>query len=771
MRKLNRLLTLEWASTVRIRLLIAFLALGMLPAVALGYYGYRSSAQALTEAVGERLEASAGAQGELIDRNYFERYGDVAAFSKNPLATRGRRERQEIVNFLTTNYEIYDLVLIVGRDGKVMTANTVDSTGQPIESEVLFGTDVSDTAWFQEAFSGSVPPGESVFGAAHQSSLVDAVYEDGRTTLPFTSPIYNSLGHVVGVWHNEASLSRVAGRASQMAVAEFVENGFTSAQAHIFTEDGEALLVRGSRGATNGTSEQFSQRIWETIRSQDNPYSGHTVIKDPQSGEQIIVGYAKSDGAFGFPGYGWTVAIQKDAAEAARPALALRNSVLVAAVIVAVLLATAAIMLARAIASPLRGNAELLDRVADGDLSVSFATASNDEVGKMGNALNQALESIGSTLAEVDKGTGELGVAATELTQVSSVMAKGANETFDQASEVASAAEQIAASSHSVALAMDEMSGSIHEISVSTSSAAALTSQAVTVSDQTKMRMEQLDASATDIGAVVNVINSIAAQTDLLALNATIEAARVGEAGKGFAVVANEVKALARQTADATGEIRAKIDAIQGDAKQAVQAIAEIADLIDRVNEASTVIAGAVEEQSATSAEVSASIMAMTDGTSNISSNIVAVADAARSTKSGAQESADSAQELAQLATRLQTMLSRFKLNGVRSSSVAHLTIETADPNRSITYNTSVDSAPTWGATPVTKPDSRLLAVSTGSGLRGTGAARDSVSFDDLPMSLEEALGGLDDLEGPLGFATTVDRDGWEALDHGGTGS
>ncbi len=241
-------------------------------------------------------------------------------------------------------------------------------------------------------------------------------------------------------------------------------------------------------------------------------------------------------------------------------------------------------------------------------------------------------------------------------------MSRAATDTSNQATEVASGAEEIAASSNTVASAMDQMAASVREISTNTAEAAQMTAKAVQVSSHTKERMEKLDASATDIGAVIGVITSIAAQTDLLALNATIEAARVGEAGKGFAVVANEVKALAQQTSDATEEIQKKIETIQADAVDAVQAIAEISELIDKVNEISTTIAGAVEEQSATTAEVGRSIQAVTEGTAAISKSISTVAEVAGTTRSGASQAQEAAADLSRLADHLTDLLGRFRL-------------------------------------------------------------------------------------------------------------
>jgi methyl-accepting chemotaxis protein len=268
---------------------------------------------------------------------------------------------------------------------------------------------------------------------------------------------------------------------------------------------------------------------------------------------------------------------------------------------------------------------------------------------------------IKSVLAKSAESARIIAASSGELTAVSQQMSSAAEETSSQANSVSSAAEQVSTNVQTVASGVEEMGASIREIARSASEAAKVATVAVGSAQQTNATVAKLGESSAEIGKVIKVITSIAGQTNLLALNATIEAARAGEAGKGFAVVANEVKELAKQTAQATEDIGQKIEAIQRDTQAAVEAITRIGTIITQINEIQGSIAGAVEEQTATTNEIARNVTEAARGSAEIARNITEVAMAARGTTEGASHTLRSATELADVASELTHLVGQFQ--------------------------------------------------------------------------------------------------------------
>jgi methyl-accepting chemotaxis protein len=269
------------------------------------------------------------------------------------------------------------------------------------------------------------------------------------------------------------------------------------------------------------------------------------------------------------------------------------------------------------------------------------------------SAVGEIIETVSSASTELEASAGTLTATAERAQQVTTM--------------VAAASEEASTNVQSVASATEEMASSVNEISRQVQESARMAGEAVGQARTTTERVSELSKAATRIGDVVELINTIAGQTNLLALNATIEAARAGEAGRGFAVVASEVKALAEQTAKATGEIGQQITGIQAATQDSVTAIREISGTIEKLSEISSTIAAAVEEQGAATQEISRNVQQAAQGTQQVSSNITDVQRGAGETGSASSQVLSAAQSLSRDSNRLKIEVGKF-LDTVRAA-------------------------------------------------------------------------------------------------------
>ncbi|MBL9078937.1 MAG: methyl-accepting chemotaxis protein [Planctomycetes bacterium] len=329
-------------------------------------------------------------------------------------------------------------------------------------------------------------------------------------------------------------------------------------------------------------------------------------------------------------------------------------------------------------------------RAGEGDLRTRLAAVGNDELGELGRWCNRFLEQVQAIVIEIQGHARSVGAAAAQLAGTAQSLTVGAQRTGAQSTQVAAAAEQMTAnignvgsSSESmagtfrtVAAAVEQMTASIGEVAKAAGEAATVALQAETLARQSSECMGGLGAAASEIGRVVETIQDIAEQTNLLALNATIEAARAGEAGKGFSVVANEVKDLARQTAEATQDIRRRIERIQGSTATSVDSITRIDGVIAKVSANSKQIATAVTEQRAATEEIARNLAANADAVEVVAKNVgesavasqeitrgIAEVDAmARQASTHAAESRSASAGLQQLAEALEASVRRFRV-------------------------------------------------------------------------------------------------------------
>ncbi len=369
-----------------------------------------------------------------------------------------------------------------------------------------------------------------------------------------------------------------------------------------------------------------------------------------------------------------------------------RNWIIATMVLILALVSSLVVLFSRQIAHGIVSTADMLKDIAEGegDLTRKLDVKAKDEIGEMAHWFNRFVDNVRDIIAKVKEKAEQLDESSGDLAGIAEHMSAGAEQTSAKAGNVAQSAEIMSANTNSVAAAMEEaatnmgmvataaeeMTSVINEIAENTEKASSITSEAVSQTGRASQQVAELGQAAQEIGKVIETITEISEQVNLLALNATIEAARAGDAGKGFAVVANEIKELARQTAEATGEIKQRVEGIQSSTEGTVTEIGNISEIVNQVNEIVSTIATAVEEQSVSTKEIANNVHQASEGIGEVnqkvsenSSTATSIADEIAEVTEAASEMADSsgqvnlrASELSDLSRQLKEMVGRFRV-------------------------------------------------------------------------------------------------------------
>jgi methyl-accepting chemotaxis protein len=393
-----------------------------------------------------------------------------------------------------------------------------------------------------------------------------------------------------------------------------------------------------------------------------------------------------------FEGVKWALLAEIDEAEAFAAIKAIRWVTAIVAVIGIAAIVTVALLITRSIVRPVQGVVDNLTELAqgEGDLTKRLPVTGKDEIGQLAARFNDFMEKLHHMIKDVVQGMGTISSSSSELSAISQQMSANAEQASAKSNSVAAAAEEMSANINSVSAAMEQsstntgivatgaeqMTATINEIAQNVEKANSISTEAVSQTSSAGDQMKELGLAAQAIGKVTETITEISEQTNLLALNATIEAARAGEAGKGFAVVANEIKELAKQTAEATLDIKRQIDGIQNATGKTVTSITQIGKVIENVNEIVATIATAVEEQSASTKEIADNIAQASQGISEVNENMAQsskvseditkdineVNQSAGEIANSSSQVRLSSEELSQLAEQLNALMGRFKL-------------------------------------------------------------------------------------------------------------
>ena len=594
--------------SVKTKLLIAFLGLGLVPMATVGFLAYQRGTESLTEDAGNTQVTTAYNVADKIDRNYFERYGDVQAFALAAGRIRDWDKLRSLADEYMVAYGFYDLMIVADRAGKIQVVNAVDPTGKPLDTRTIMGADVSGEDWFQKGINGGIKPGETLTDAPARHDWTTALYGDEEIVTTFTAAIRDANGNIIGVWRNYASLQRVAD--GILDDARKAAKQASNADLVFTLVDSKGIKLHDDLSEEGELTANLATE-WESARRAAAHELGYVRQVDAQTNTAYIAGFAASSQAF-MPKYGWGVIVRVTEVQALARAHALRNAMLGVAGVAALLLIVVALWMAGTIARPISTTAQVMRSISeDGDLTKRLTATSQDELGDLADSFNSFVARLGDIAKGIRGSSANVATASRELSSV--------------ADDISSAAQSQASSLEQTAASMEQITATVKQNAENAGQASRLATTAREVADKGGRvvgdavgAMSEINRSSKKIAEIITTIDEIAFQTNLLALNAAVEAARAGAQGRGFAVVAAEVRSLAARSASAAKEIKGLIQESSSKVElgtqlvnQSGQTLDEIVTSVKRVTDIVAEIAAASREQSVGIEEVNRAVSQM----------------------------------------------------------------------------------------------------------------------------------------------------------------
>ena len=554
----------------------------------------------------------------------------------------------------------YDLMFVADADGFTIA----DSTGGTLRAKKM---SVADRDYFISAKAGNISIGRPVLSKA-----------SGKPVFVVAIPLKAASGRFAGIFGTVIKMDALSDRITQVKIGETGYPFMIDMTGLTIAHPKKEYILEMNLGKLEGMESITGQMM--ARKSGVDAYRFKGVDK--------IAGFAPVTTT------GWSIGVTQNEAEFMSPVYAIRKVVLIAGAVFLAITLMGVLWFVRGIMAQLGQDpseiAKVAASIAKGDLTVQFNADGKPITGVYAD-MKEMTENLAGMFKDITAGVQTLTSSSTELSTISRQMSTGARQTSEKSNNVAAAAEEMTTSMNSVAAATEEtttniqmivsaaeeMTATINEIAKNTAKGSQTTAEAVKKAEAVSAKVNALGRAALEISKVTETITDISEQTNLLALNATIEAARAGEAGKGFAVVAGEIKALARQTAQATNEIGSRIEDVQTTTQESVSAIKAIVDIINEINTIVTSVAAAIEEQSATTQEISNNVSQAAAGVQEVNQNVTQtsvvagdvakdihqVSQAADEMNTGSLQVNTSATELSQLAENLNEMVGRFKLN------------------------------------------------------------------------------------------------------------
>ncbi|MGD9849790.1 MAG: methyl-accepting chemotaxis protein [Nitrospirales bacterium] len=677
---------------IAVKLVIVFVIFGAIPMGAVGIIAY-GSAESMKDKIGYQFLSEGKGLADKIDRNLFERYGDVQAFGFNDAITRTTQwydptefnAISQVMNKYVQAYGIYDLTLLVDLRGDLIAVNFKNAKGEPIDVKFLFEQNYSEAPWFKALAEGKytvrqpfTAPGNDIStGTFIEDIHIDAdvqraLGKDGYV-MGFSSPVYDEVGRVVAYWSNRANFS-VVENMFQDTYRNLKDVGFPGAELTLIDERGRVILDYDP----SSTKTDKIVRNFDVLMKLNLVEAGVSIAKKAIKGESGVetalharkgipqVGaYTHLHGALGYPGMNWAVLVRVPEEEAVAGPLGVQKKVIMTGIICLALILPLGWWVGRRGANSLIQVSEVAQRAAEGDLTKRVTVTSKDELGALGHAMNAMLDNLVKVVSEVRQAAEHVSTASSEITQ-------GNEDLSQRTSAQAGALEETSASMEEMTSTIRQNADNAKQANQLAVAAREVAEKGGTVTEKAVEAMNGINQSSKKIADIINVIDEIAFQTNLLALNAAVEAARAGEQGRGFAVVASEVRNLAQRSATAAKEIKALInESVQkvGDGSELVnrsgQTLEEIVNSVKRVTDIIAEISAASQEQAAGIDQVNKAVMQMDQGTQQ---NAALVEQATSASQSMKQQSAELLNQVAFFKFQDEGLANGAHLTGSRGS-------------------------------------------------------------------------------------------------------
>ncbi len=699
----------------------------LIPLILLSGWFLSNSINAVTQrSAGSQVQQLAFNASDKLDRNLFERYGDVQAFAQSSAAkTMNRTKIEEWMEVMLATYRpIYRFMYVADLKGKVIASYgsnnddvRSDSVWKKANTNTIINRDISSEAWFIRCTSSSVQVGQAVVTDLQPQPMLKELFGASKSfAMTFCAPIRDAKGSIIGVWHNffnwevaKSIIQEVQDRAKQ--------DGYLSTRFLISSDNGLLIYTPTGKYVLEKNINIDNFQSYTVSRQRSEGFVQGRDFSNPELSltSPGLVGFYVSKGYSSYPGLKWLVLASRASSEVQAEGAGLLSIFSLSQLALLLGVTLAMFFAARYVAGQVQSLTNHAAGLAVGNLGQNLGRVGRDEVGRLtgsfhdmvgyqkqmagvANAISQGdltqsitaksdhdelgiafqrmTQNLRELLSEVNQGSTAVAAASSQILAASAEQASGVHQQSAAVAQTTATVEEVKTSAEQAV----EIAGSVNETAMSASRVAIIGVDAGKAANEgmseIRSRVQQiaenilaLSEQTQAIGDIISTVGDIADQSNLLALNAAIEASRAGEHGKGFAVVAQEIRLLAEQSKQATAQVKSILGEIQRATNSAVMTTEQgikVADAgvnsIARVSEVIADLQQTIENTSYNAQLISASVRQHSIGMEQITGAMNSIGSATQDNLQSAKHTRDAAQDLSDLATRLRTIVEKYQI-------------------------------------------------------------------------------------------------------------